>query len=526
MAAAPTTGFDERMNHDPAVDTVPARPPVAGTESSPHPPNDRASTSRPAGGRRETGKVSELPPPMLPPQGPSTSGAPASSEPVTDAAAPRRENPLRSLLGESGDPDWERIRELAVLWYRPLTKPEGWIALGYLFVGMMASIGFFVGMLAFGSIVFGLLFIGVGFLLIGPFFKVVEWFASAERAMAGWVGVDIVSRPTKPTGRFGLKTVTDPERWRMFGFIAANVVIAPVLFSVGVFCYSLVLRVMASWGWTIFDFFPFNAIAGILMLAIAAVALGAAPRVVVWVAALKANITAWFLGPDRLAIAEERASELVTQRQDILDAVASERRRIERNLHDGVQQQLVAIGLDLGMAEQQLDRDPERARELVVQARQKVQGSIGELRQLGRGLHPAILEDRGIDAALSAVVSGAPIPISVQVDSDLDLDTDVSETVYFIANEAIANVLKHAQARVASVHVTRVAANVRVTVHDDGRGGADAAGGTGLAGIRARVNAVDGSMWVTSPSGGPTTVVAELPRHIDRSARRGVAHHG
>lgn len=232
---------------------------------------------------------------------------------------------------------------------------------------------------------------------------------------------------------------------------------------------------------------------------------------------LKAQITSWFLGPDRLAQAERRVTELSSHRQEILDAVAAERRRIERNLHDGVQQQLVAIGLDLGMAEQQLDRDPERARELVVNARQKVQGSIGELRQLGRGLHPAILEDRGIDAALSAVVSGAPIPITVHVDPDLDLDTDVSETVYFCANEALANVLKHSSARAASVHVHRVAANVRVIVHDDGVGGADPTHGTGLAGIRARANAVDGSLQVSSPGGGPTTITVELPRHIVRA---------
>ena len=127
-------------------------------------------------------------------------------------------------------------------------------------------------------------------------------------------------------------------------------------------------------------------------------------------------------------------------------------------------------------------------------------------------MHPAILEDRGIDAALSAVVSGSSIPISVQVDPGLDLSTDVGETVYFVANEAIANVLKHANARVASVHVTKVAANVRVTIHDDGVGGVDGAKGTGIAGIRARVNAVDGTLSVSSPAGGPTTLIAEIPR--------------
>ena len=173
------------------------------------------------------------------------------------------------------------------------------------------------------------------------------------------------------------------------------------------------------------------------------------------VARLKVQIAAWFLGPDRLAAAERHVTTLASQRQDILDAVASERRRIERNLHDGVQQQLVAIGLDLGMAEHHLDSDPGRARELIVSARHKVQGSIAEMRQIGRGLHPAILEDRGIDAALSAIVSNAPIPISVHVDPDLDLSTDVAETVYFVVNEALANVMKHANARVASVHVSQ-----------------------------------------------------------------------
>ncbi len=102
--------------------------------------------------------------------------------------------------------------------------------------------------------------------------------------------------------------------------------------------------------------------------------------------------------------------------------------------------------------------------------------------------------------------------MSVHVDPDLELTTDVAETVYFVANEAIANVLKHARARVASVHVAKVAANVRVTVHDDGRGGADLTRGTGLAGIRARVQAVDGTVEISSPAGGPTTIVAELPR--------------
>lgn len=459
---------------------------------------------------RETGDVSQLPPP--PP------GAPRD----TSDAAPTRRTTSSGVASSGGDAtdggwDWDRARDLAEAWYRPVTKPEGWWALGYLFFSALVSPFLFGAMVVVAAITFGLSFIGVGLLLIVPFFLMVEAFAGVEVYFAGLAGHEIEPRPTKPRRGFIssiFSMISDPVRWRHVAFVAFNVVTAWVLFAFGSLPASFVLQVIGGpavleipvvGAQVEISFFP-------IALVVAVVAVGAIPRVSIWFAALKARISNWFIGTDRLAVAEQRVSDLSTQRRDILDAVASERRRIERNLHDGVQQQLVAIGLDLGMAEQQMDRDPERARELIGSARSKVQGSIGELRQLGRGLHPAILEDRGLDAALSAIVSGAAIPVSVHVDPDLDLSTDVAETIYFIANEAVANVLKHADAKVASVHVTRVAANVRITVHDDGVGGVDPNRGTGVAGIRARVNAVDGSITITSPAGGPTTFVAEIPR--------------
>jgi signal transduction histidine kinase len=392
------------------------------------------------------------------------------------------------------------------------------MAVLYLGVGVLSGIAFFVALAVIGSIVLGLTFTGVGLLLVGVNFRIVDRFAARERAMARWIGVDIEPRPMRPITGIGLRSITDPERWREVGFVALNIVIANVLGVAGLGAFWIVPRLVFSDPFANSWLFGLGPVVWAVGLVLAAVILGAAPRIAVFVARFKAQVTAWFLGPDQLAAAEQRVSALSDQRQDILDAVATERRRIERNLHDGVQQQLVAIGLDLSMAEQHVEGDPSRARELLGNARQKVQGSIGELRQLGRGLHPAILDDRGIDAALSAVVSGSPIPISVHVDPGLDLSTDVAETVYFVANEAIANVLKHAAARVASVHVSKVAANVRITVHDDGRGGVDPTKGTGIAGIRARVNAVDGSLDITSPHGGPTTLVAEIPRH-DRRRR-------
>jgi signal transduction histidine kinase len=437
--------------------------------------------------------VSSLPPPAPPPPTPPPP-------------------PHQTVSQSTDDWDWERVRDLAERWYRPLLQSEGWLALAYLFVGMLTGIAFFVVINVVGWTTFGLLFAaGIGFLLVGTFFRIVDALAGVERRLAGIIDVEIAPRPVKPIKGIGLKAVLDVERWRQLAFLALNLPLAIVLFTLGSFAYSLVLRLVFDFGdgGSLFSINPF---VGIAAWAVAAVALGAAPRLVVLVARLKVQITAWFLGPDRLAAAERRVTTLASQRQDILDAVASERRRIERNLHDGVQQQLVAIGLDLGMAEHHLDGDPGRARELIVSARHKVQGSIAEMRQIGRGLHPAILEDRGIDAALSAIVSNAPIPISVHVDPDLDLSTDVAETVYFVVNEALANVMKHAKARVASVHVTRVGNDVRVTIHDDGVGGVDPSKGTGIAGIRARINAVDGTGTVSSPPGGPTTVVVQIPR--------------
>lgn len=459
------------------------------------------TTSPSRAAERENDRVSNLPPPLPPgPSRPATATATATS---------------------NGDWDWDRAKDLAERWFRPLTDRAGWLALGYLFAGAVIAPFLFGAMVAVSAITFGLLFIVVGFLLIVPVFALAELFGRVERHIAEFAGHEIELRTPTPLGgaplRAPFRALGDPVRWRYVGFVLVNVVIAPTLLAFGSFPVSVVLQavfgagVVNGPGFSIGTGISIGA-TGILALPLAAFFAGAIPRVAIWMAALKAQISNWFIGTDRLAIAEQRVSVLSSQRTDILDAVASERRRIERNLHDGVQQQLVAIGLDLGMAEQQIQRDPARAQELIGSARSKVQGSIGELRQLGRGLHPAILEDRGIDAALSAVVSGSSIPISVQVDPDLDLSTDVGETVYFVANEAIANVLKHARARVASVHVAKVAANVRVTIHDDGVGGIDATKGTGIAGIRARVNAVDGSLTVTSPPGGPTTVVAEIPR--------------
>ena len=222
----------------------------------------------------------------------------------------------------------------------------------------------------------------------------------------------------------------------------------------------------------------------------------------------------WNLPFSSLRELAERVETLSTQRQQILDAIDGERRRIERNLHDGVQPQLAASGIDIARARARIDDDPDTVRQLLDDAREKVRGSIGELRLIGRGLHPAVLDDRGLDAALSSVVADSPIPVSMWVDVDGALPDEVATTAYYVVSEAVANILKHSRARVGSVRVEEAVGpppTLRIAIHDDGRGGADAAHGTGLVGMRARVEGLDGTFALESPPGGPTTIVAAIP---------------
>ena len=457
---------------------------------------------------RETERVSQLPPPTPRTGAGGAPPPPPSNGVATDAATSTA----------TDDWDWDRLRDRIEWWFRPVLDVDAWRALGSVSLAGLVAPLFFALVVAAGALTFGLLFVVVGFLLIVPVFRLMHLFVRLDRRIIEFGGDEVELRTPVPVGGIGpasiRRAITDPVRWRWAGYLLVSAIVSPLLLGFVTTPISLVFQGLFGGG--TFDGpgfqIGFGGGLGVFSLLLGVAAIGLVPRVAFLFARIRVELATLMVGADRLAEAEERVTQLSSQRSEILDAVANERRRIERNLHDGVQQQLVAIGLDLGMAEQQLDRDPERARELLGQARGKVQGSIGELRQLGRGLHPAILEDRGIDAALSAVVARSPIPVSVHVDPDLGLTTDVAETVYFVANEAIANVLKHAGARVASIHVARVAGNVRVTVHDDGRGGADVTKGTGLAGIRARVRAVDGTVQISSPAGGPTTIVAELPR--------------
>jgi signal transduction histidine kinase len=207
----------------------------------------------------------------------------------------------------------------------------------------------------------------------------------------------------------------------------------------------------------------------------------------------------------------DRVDDLRTARQRIIAAADDERRRIERDLHDGAQQRMVAVAVTLGLAEARFGSDPESALELLKQAREEAQAAVKELRELARGIHPAVLSDHGLGPALEALASRAPVPVDVIGVPDCPLANEIEACAYFVTAEALTNVAKYAHASSASVELTLEDDRLRVQVRDDGVGGADPSTGTGLRGLRDRVDALDGDLEVDSPPGGGTTVTVEVP---------------
>jgi signal transduction histidine kinase len=207
----------------------------------------------------------------------------------------------------------------------------------------------------------------------------------------------------------------------------------------------------------------------------------------------------------------KRVSELQGSRTRIIDATETERRRIERDLHDGAQQRLVSLAMNLGRARAQYDDDPDSARRLLEEAHGDAKLALAELRDLARGLHPAVLTDRGLDAALSGLAGRSPVPVTIDVDVEPRCSPTIEAIAYFVVSEALANVAKHSGANRADVIAQRIGDRLHVTITDNGIGGAAAHPGSGLAGLADRVGGVDGTLQVDSPVGGPTTLRVDLP---------------
>jgi len=291
-----------------------------------------------------------------------------------------------------------------------------------------------------------------------------------------------------------------------FSFCVVTVVWSVALATVPVFAYAAALPEVGIFGWHMHDPLTLTIITvvGVMLLLIA-------PWIADGLAGFDVAAARSLLGPSRVQELSMRVDTLARSREGVVDAADAERRRIERDLHDGTQQRLVSLAMNLGMAKSALADAPEPARRAVEEAHEEAKRTLTELRGFIRGLHPAVLDDRGLDAALSGIAARAPLPVDVHVSVPQRCSPTIEAVAYFVVSEALTNVARHAQASRAAVVVHQVGGRLRVTVSDDGRGGASAEGGTGLRGLAQRVASVDGTLHVDSPVGGPTIVLAELP---------------
>jgi signal transduction histidine kinase len=249
---------------------------------------------------------------------------------------------------------------------------------------------------------------------------------------------------------------------------------------------------------------------------LAFLAVGAAAAILVFAPAVDAVIDRWLLSPSPTAALQYQVSALADARQGAVSSAQTERRRFERDLHDSVQPRLVSLAMTIGLAQTKLDTDLPAAKQLIAEAHDDAKNALVELRNVVRGIAPTILSDRGLDAALSAVVQRSAVPTTLNVHLPRRLPDEVESVAYFVVAEALTNVAKHANATqaVVTVRLEESANQLHVTVFDDGRGGASITtdeNATGLRGLEERVRAAHGTFTVSSTATGPTTITAVLP---------------
>jgi signal transduction histidine kinase len=334
------------------------------------------------------------------------------------------------------------------------------------------------------------------------------------------LGVDIPAPPAAGAGAWPLRPVwAAPATWRQLGYHALALVGGTAGGALVAACWSAPV-LAGAWLATVGGGARPGVGIGLGVAVLAVAMLLAAPWVAGAVARADEVAGRALLGPSRGEELAVRVESLARSRAEIVAATDAERRRIERDLHDGAQRRLVSLAMHLGMARAGLADAPEPVRQVIEQAHDEATEALAELRQLVRGLHPAVLEDRGLDAALSGIAANAPLPVRLRVDVAGRCSPSIEAVAYFVVSEALTNVAKHADAGSAEVAVERAGGRLRIVVSDDGRGGAtldggaaaDADGaGTGLRGLAQRAAAVDGTLTVDSPPGGPTAITVELP---------------
>jgi len=371
-----------------------------------------------------------------------------------------------------------------------------------------------------------------GVLLLSVAVMVARGFARFERIrMRGMLGREAAT-PAYLCGRAGdgfwrrqLVPLRDPQSWLDVVWTLAGFVTATIAFAVTVAWWAASGAGLTYWFWQQFlperdpgdhelayylGFGDGDTAAALVQLALGALALLTLPWAVRLVATVHASLGSALLCSR--AELQREVARVEGGRDAARMAEAESLRRLERDIHDGPQQRLVRLTMDLGRAKRQLDQDPERASATLDEALTRARETVAELRSLSRGIAPPLLVDRGLAAALEEMLAQSVVPVESRIDVPPALPPHVETAVYFVVAEALTNIAKHSGASSASVAVTLEGDKVLVRVEDDGVGGAHPAKGLGLAGLRQRLAAVDGTLDLTSPAGGPTVLVARIPR--------------
>ncbi|MEW2353792.1 sensor domain-containing protein [Spirillospora sp. NPDC029432] len=409
--------------------------------------------------------------------------------------------------------------------------------------------GFLLSLLATPAILLGVLFssslslvgAGIGVLILPAVVAMVRGLTDVYRArITEWTGHRIErpylpDRPAESTGKAPARQLArfqritaDPATWRDYAWLVAEPLVVP--FTAGL---PAMLIVYGFWGWNLtawaggvfgelgwVDYYTFirvdehytdgpyrmvgTAVVGTMFI-VAGLLLG--PKML----DVYGRWGTRLLGPTEKSRLALRVRHLTESRSDAVDASAAELRRIERDLHDGAQARLVAMGMSLGAIEHLLDKDPEKARILLAETRASSAKALAELRDLVRGIHPPVLADRGIGDAVRAIALDHPLPVEVTVDLPARPEPPVESAVYFAVCEMLTNTAKHSGAERVWVELAYRNGAIRVSVTDDGRGGASLEGGTGLRGIERRIGTFDGVLALSSPPGGPTIATLEVP---------------
>lgn len=430
---------------------------------------------------------------------------------------------------------------------RPPRPRAGWRQVGrdllYLLPGLPIAIASFTVMMVGLWLGAGLLVLAlVGLIVLLVTLLTARGFAAAERGRVALMERRPVSpahylRPSR-SGRsrvFGY--LRDPQLWRDFGHGLLILPVRVVTWSVAVTWVAASLGVTYPlWAWSlprgdddegvpggsdddegladlVFGWESFTADVVVVTM-LAAVFVVTLPYVARGLAIVESSL-AWGMLTNEKAALRARADELSRSRQSVVQAEADTLRRVERDIHDGPQQRLVRLTMDLQSAQRRFDDDPDAARPLVEGALKQTEEALADLRSLSRGIAPPILADRGLQAALAAAAARNPVPtvLDVQLDDGERLPNSVENAAYFVVTEALTNVAKHSEASHCEVSVFRedAAAVLRVEIADDGRGGAHVGKGHGLAGLVDRLAGVDGRLHVDSPPAGGTTVTATIP---------------